>query len=475
MENKFMSNLIWRFAERFGAQVITFIVSIVLARLLVPEMYGTIALVMVFINVLQVFIDSGLGNALIQKKNADETDFSTVFYFNMFICICLYVGMYIAAPFIAQFYSNQSMTKIIRVIGIILIISGVKNVQQAYVSRNMLFKKFFFSTLGGTIFSAVIGVFLAYTGAGVWALVAQHVSNVLIDTIILWITVKWRPKLIFSFERFKVLFSFGWKLLISGLIDTFYNNLRDLIIGKKYNASSLAYYTNGQKIPGLVVGNINTAIGSVLFPTLSKEQDDKENLKQHVRRAIQVSSYVIWPVMLGIAACSKSLITVLLTEKWAPTVPFLQIACIVCGFLPIHTTNLQVINAIGRSDIFLKLEIIKKAIGLGVLLVSMKYGVMAIALSAILTEITSAFINSYPNTKLLNYSRIEQIKDVAPSFILSIVMCAIVLQMNNLEMKAISILCIQIILGVTIYLAGSILFKFDSFNYILNNMRKYRR
>ena len=474
MENKIISNLIWRFAERFGAQIITFIVSIVLARLLAPEMYGTIALIMVFLNILQVFVDSGLGNALIQKKNADDKDFSTVFYFNIIICSCLYIGLYILAPSISKFYGNPSMTKIIRVCGIILIISGLKNVQQAYVARNMLFKKFFFSTLGGTLFSAVLGISMAYLGAGVWALVAQHVFNVLIDTIILWIAVKWRPKLFFSFERFKHLFSYGWKLLISGLIDTLYNNLRDLVIGKKYSAQELAYYTNGQKIPGLVVSNINTSIGSVLFPALSKEQDNKILLKNHVRKAISISSYIIWPVMIGIAACSESIILILLTDKWLPTVPYLKIACVVFGFLPIHTTNLQVINAMGRSDVFLKLEIIKKVIGVIVLLISMRYGVMAIAISAIFTEITSAFINSYPNTKLIKYSYFEQIKDVMPSLLLSLFMGSVVLQLNKLSINVFFILCLQIFTGVIIYLFGSIIFKIESYRIIIDIIKNSR-
>ena len=230
--NKLASNFIWRLAERCGAQLVTFIVSIVLARILTPEDYGTIALVTVFTTILQVFVDSGLGTALIQKKDADDLDFSSVFFFNFAMCLILYLGMFIVAPYIALFYNNASLTPVVRVISLTIVISGVKGIQQAYVSRHMMFKRFFFSTIGGTIISALLGITLAYAGFGVWALVAQQLSNTAIDTLILWLTVKWRPKLMFSWTRLRGLLKFGWKLLVSALLDTCYNNLRHLIIGK---------------------------------------------------------------------------------------------------------------------------------------------------------------------------------------------------------------------------------------------------
>lgn len=258
--------MIWRFLERCGAQGVTFLVSIVLARLLDPSVYGTVALVTVFTAILQVFVDSGMGNALIQKKDADDLDFSSVFYFNLSACILLYVGMFFAAPLIASFYNMPDLTPVVRVLSLTLIISGVKNVQKAYVSRNLLFKKFFFATLGGTIGAAVIGIWMAWKGYGVWALVAQHLFNATLDTIILWVTVKWRPKRVFSLERLKGLFSYGWKLLVSALLDTGYNNLRSLIIGKLYTSADLAFFNRGKQFPNLVVTNINTSIDSVLLP-----------------------------------------------------------------------------------------------------------------------------------------------------------------------------------------------------------------
>ena len=237
--NSVIKNFFWRFAERCGAQIVTFIVSIVLARILTPEDYGTVALVTVFTTIMQVFVDSGLGTALIQKKNADDLDFSSVFYFNFAVCLVLYLVMFFAAPLIAAFYDNESLIPIVRVISLTIVISGVKGIQQSYVSRNMLFKRFFFATLGGTIFSAFVGIYMAYAGFGVWAIVAQQLSNTTIDTLILWITVKWRPQKMFSWERLKGLLSFGWKLLASALLDTVYNNLRSLVIGKFYSSSDL--------------------------------------------------------------------------------------------------------------------------------------------------------------------------------------------------------------------------------------------
>ena len=299
-----------------------FLVSIVLARILVPEDYGTIALIGVFTAILNVFVDCGLGNALIQKRDADDCDFSSVFYFNLFMCSVLYMVMFFFAPYIAVFYNKPELVLIIRVLSLTLIISGLKNVQQAYVSRNMMFRRFFFATLGGTIGAAFVGIMMALYGFGVWALVIQQLFNVTVDAIILWFTVKWRPKKIFSLERLKGLFSFGWKLLVSSVLDTFYRELRQLIIGKKYSSQDLAYYNQGQKIPNLVVMNINTSIDSVLLPAMSNVQDDVVKVGSMTRRAIKISTYIMAPCMMGIAFLAPSLVRLILTDKWLSCVPF---------------------------------------------------------------------------------------------------------------------------------------------------------
>ena len=360
MRGKVFSGLFWKFGERISAQLISLIVSIVLARLLSPDDYGAVALVMVFITIANVFVASGFGNALIQKKNADNLDFSSVFYLNIALGLVLYAVLFFASPAIASFYNMPVLSPALRVLGIRIVVASVNSVQQAYVSRHMLFKRFFWSTLFGTLVSGVVGITMAYHGFGVWALVAQYLTNTCTDTIVLWFTVKWRPIFRCSLERAKGLFSYGWKLLVSALLDTGYKQLRSLIIGKKYTSADLAYYNQGDKYPGLIVNNINTSISSVLFPAMSQFQDDRERVKQMTRRAIQISSYIMWPMMIGFAVVAEPFVSLVLTDKWLPCVPFIRIFCFTYGLYPIHTANLQAINALGRSDLFLRLEIIKK-------------------------------------------------------------------------------------------------------------------
>ena len=461
------SNFIWRFAERSGAQLVTFVVSIVLARLLMPEDYGTVALVTVFTTIMQVFVDSGLGTALIQKKDADDLDFSSVFYFNFAVCIILYLIMFFAAPFIASFYNMPELTPVVRVISLTIVISGVKGVQQSYVSRNMLFKRFFYATLGGTIFSAFLGIAMAYAGFGVWAIVAQQLSNTAIDTLILWITVKWRPKLMFSWNRLKGLLGFGWKLLCSALLDTVFNNLRSLLIGKVYSSADLAYYNEGDKFPKLIVTNINTSIDSVLLPAMSKEQDNKDKVKNMTRRSIMVSCYIMAPLMIGLACCASNVVSIVLTEKWLPCVFFLQIFCITYMFYPIHTANLNAIKAMGRSDLFLKLEIWKKIIGTILLLSTLFISVKAMAYSLLVSTLTSMIINSWPNKRLLDYSFIEQMKDILPSILLAIGMGGVVFAIGLFNLPTLPLLLIQILFGGAIYVLGSAVFKLEPFTYLL--------
>lgn len=470
---KIFSNFIWRFAERCGAQFMAFIVSIILARILLPEDYGTITLITVFISILQVFVDSGLGTALVQKKDADETDFSSVFYFNIVVCLILYLGIFGAAPFIAKFYNNSELTLIVRVISLTIVISGVKGIQQAYVTRNMLFKHFFFSTLGGTIISAIIGIFMAYKGFGVWALVAQQVSNNAIDTGILWYTVKWHPKKIFSWKRLKSLLTFGWKLLVSALLDTIYNNLRNLIIGKLYSATDLAYYNQADKFPNVIVTNINTSIDSVLLPTMSNEQENCKRVKDMTRRAIKISTYIMAPLMMGLAFCAEQIVEIVLTDKWLPCVPYLRIFCITYMFWPIHTANLNAIKALGRSDLFLRLEVVKKMVGLTLLFSTMRFGVMAMAYSLLLSSILSQIINSWPNRKLLEYSYLEQVRDFAPTIVLAVIMGICVYFVGFISLPVIFTLLIQVIMGATIYIGISAFLNFEEFEYLTNVIKSY--
>lgn len=463
---RIFSNLIWRFLERTGAQTVSFIVAIVLARILVPEDYGTIALITVFTNILNVFVDSGLGTALVQKKDADKIDFSTVFYTNVLFCIFLYVLIWGISPLIENFYEKNELTAVIRVLSITVIISGLKNVQQAYVSKNLQFKKFFFSTLAGTLLAAVVGIWMAYHGFGLWALVTQQLVNTSIDTIVLWVTVKWRPCFNFSFGRLKELFSYGWKLLVSALIETSYRNLRQLIIGKKYSSSELAFYNRGELFPNVIVSNINNSIDCVLFSAMSAEQDDKTCLKNMTRRAIKIGTFCIAPLMMGLAASAPGVVNLLLTDKWLPCVPFLRIFCVAYMFYPIHTANLSVIRALGRSDLFLKLEIIKKIFGFTVLISTMCFGVLVMACSVLVTDLLGQIINASPNKKILGYSYFEQIKDIFPGILIAVFMGLVIYFVNFLDFEDWFKLLVQIPLGTAIYVLGAKIFHLEAYEYM---------
>lgn len=470
-----ISNVIWRFLERCGAQAVSFVVSIILARLLSPDDYGTIALVMVFIALLNVFVDGGFGNSLIQKKNADDLDFSSVFYFNILICVVLYFIMFFSAPYIAEFYNRSDLTSVIRVLSLILIISGVKNIQQAYISKKLLFKKFFYSTLIGTIGAAIIGITMAYLGYGVWALVAQQLFNTAVDSLVLWITVDWRPKKLFSFDRLKSLVSYGWKFLASNLLNTGYDNLRSLIIGKLYSPSDLAYYDKGKRYPYLITSNVNTSIDSVLLPTMSLVQDDREEVKEITRRSIKLSIFIMAPLMMGLAFTSNKVIPFLLTDKWSFCVPYLCVFCICYMFYPIHTSNLNAIKALGRSDLFLKLEIVKKAMDIILILITMRISVWAMCISEIVSSIGSQIINSWPNKKLLNYSYTEQLKDIAPSVLLAVFMGIIVYVVGLINLPTALSLIIQVSIGAVIYIIGAKILKNDSYEYIINLLKDIKK
>ena len=473
LKSKTVTGFLWRFMERCGAQGVSFVVSIIVARILDPAVYGVVALVNAFIALFTAFVDSGMGNSLIQKKNSDDLDFSTVFYFNVFMCLSVYGVIFATAPLFASAYRMPQLTLLIRVSAITVLISGVKNIQQAYVSKHMLFKRFFFATLGGTIGAGFVGIFMAYHGFGVWAIIAQSLFNTTVDTIILWITVKWRPKWMFSFSRLKGLFSYGWKILVSGLLDVGYGKLRQFVIGLKYSASDLAFYNKGDTFPNLIVTNINTSIASVLFPVMSKVQDDKNQVRNILSTSIKTGIYIIAPLMMGLAATSAPVIRLLLTEKWMPCVPFLRICCIAYIFYPLHSANLSAIKAIGRSDLFLRLEIFKKIAGVIILLISMNISVMAMGYSLLVSSLCSQIINSWPNKKLLGYSYLKQIRDILPSLLLSAFMGTVVYCVTLLHLSDWLTLLIQIPLGALIYILGSVLFKIDSFQYALGIVKNF--
>lgn len=470
-----LSSLFWKFLERGGDQATQLIVQLLLARLLAPSVFGTIAIVQVFIAFANVFINSGFGDALVQKKEPDNLDYSSVFYFSLFIASSIYIFIFLFAPTIAEFYSNPVLVPILRVISLNLFPGALNSVQNAYIAKHLMFRKQFLSSTVAGLASGVIGIFLAFIGFGVWALVFQQIVSQVAVTLILWLTVKWRPIPKFSFKRIQVLFSFGSKLLLSGLINTLFDNLITLIIGRRYSPGTLGFHNKGESLPRTLTVSINGAIDEVMLPTFSSFQDQTKALKNAVRRSIMTSSFLIFPMMIGLAAIAEPLVIFILTDTWLPAVPFIQIYSVSMMFFPIHTTNLQAIKAIGRSDMFLKLEIVKTILALVVLLISLPFGVIAIAFSSLVTTILSIFINAYPNRKFLSYNYKEQMLDLLPAFLLSGVMGFSVYLMNYLDIAIWLKLILQILTGLIVYFGLAKLFKIEIFEYLVSTSREFLR
>jgi len=469
------ANVGWKLAERLSAQIVTLVVSIILARLLDPTHYGLIAIVTIFITLANVFVADGFGSALIQKKDADNLDFSSVLVFNIGFSIILYAVLFVLAPLITSFYGDgyELLTPVMRVLGLRIIASGINSVQQAYVAKQMIFRKFFLATLIGTIVSAIVGIWMAYAGYGVWALVAQYLVNTTIGTIILGISLHWWPGFKISFMRLKSLLKFGWKILGASLLITGFIELRALIIGKVYTSDNLAYYDKGKQFPNLLVNNINTSIGAVLFPKMSEEQNNIESIKETTRKSIRFSSFLMTPMMLGLAAVAPTFVSVILTDKWLPCVPLLQLFCVVYLFQPIHTANMQVIKAIGRSDVYLWLEIIKKTIEIVVLLLTMFISVNAIVIGMAAMTTAFIFVNAFPNSKLLNYSIKEQLSDILPSFVSSLVLFIVVYLLSYIPLDGVLLLLIQVISGVLLYVGISIFTKNKEYNYLKGSIKRF--
>ena len=467
-----ISNFLWRFCERFGSQLVTLVVSFLLARMLDVEVYGLTSKVAVITAVLLVFVDSGMGNALIQKKDPDDLDFSSVFYFNVCFCLLLYTALFFASPAISRMYREPELTPILRVLGLTVVVSGVKNVQQAYVAKTMQFKRFFFATLGGTLASCVLSIAMAYWGYGIWALVALHLVSYGVNTAILWFTVDWRPRRLFSLRRLKGLLAYGWKLLAASFLDTVYLQLYPLLIGARFPKEELGQFDKGRNWPDQITQSINASIDGVLLPVLSAEQDDKHRVREMTRRAIKTSSFVMMPLMAGLAVCAQPLVHLLLGEEWMPCVPFLQIFCVIYAFYPLHTANLNAIKAMGRSDVFLVLEILKKLVETGALLITLRYGVFAMALGQLVSSVLAQIINAWPNRKLLDYPYLRQLLDLLPALLLSAAMGAAVWTVTRLGLSDILTLLIQVPLGAALYVLGSWLMKLESFTFLISTAKK---
>lgn len=463
---KVLNGLFWKLMENGGAQGVQFLVSIILARLLSPEEYGVVGVILIFVTIANVLVQNGFSTALIQKRKVDDTDFSSVFFFNMAASAVIYLVLFLAAPGIASFYSNQEMTALVRVLAVVLFPGGVISIQNAYVSRNMEFKGLFISSFAASMISGAISIFLAYRGLGVWALVWQQIAYYFFYMLILFMSISWKPRLMFSVLRIKTMFAFGWKLLCASLLDTVYNNIYGLVIGRIYNESMLGNYNRGEQFPKLIVSNLGAAIQSVMLPVLSASQDEPERVKSMLRKAITVSSYLVLPMMAGLIAVARPMVLLLLGEKWLPCVPFLQIMCVAYSFWPIHIANLQALNAMGRSDIFLKLEVVKKIVGLAVLMVGIRYNPLVLVALKAAADFLCTFINAWPNKRLLNYSILEQWKDIIPSVAVSILMAAAVMAAGRYVPAGWLGLGMQILFGAAVYMLASCVLGLEVFRYI---------
>lgn len=466
---KTVSGMMWRFAERMMAQGVSFVVSMVLARLLMPEDYGAIALVTVFITLANIFITDGFSAALIQKKDSDALDYSSVLFGGGIISIVIYIIIFFCAPFVSAFYNMPVLTPVLRFLAIRIPLASINSVENAYLSKNLEFKKFFWATFAGTAGSAVVGLIAAYNGCGVWALVYQNLFNYTVDTIVLAIVIRKKPILKFSLSRAKVLFKYGYKILLTNLMFTLSDQLRTVIIGKFYSAAQLAFYSKGKYFPNLVSTNVTSPLSTVLFPVMSKMQDDINMVRETMRKSMRIISFVMCPLLLGLAAVSKPMVELLLTEKWLPSVPFVWIGCIYYIFPPLHSVNLEAVKSVGRSDLVLKYGFYKRIVGFITLLVAIPFGVMAIALSTIASALIASAINARQNKQLFDYKYRKQIADVFPNIINAVIMCMAVYIIGNIiNLHLLLELCVQVSAGIIVYIILALITGNSNLKYCIN-------
>lgn len=474
LKKKTVNGILWKGMERCCAQLVSMIVSIVLARILMPEDYSVVSVVHIFFTFCNLFISEGINSALIQKRDADELDYSTVFIINMGAAVVLYLIMFFAAPKIAQLYNNSIITPVIRVMALTFFINGYKAVLSAKISSDMQFKKYFMATIGGTLFSAAVGIIMALRGAGAWALVAQQMSNSFVGSVILTFTTRIRFKFCFSYERFKRLFDYGGKIFFASIITTIYNQIKPLIVGIKFSASDLAFYNKGESFPSIINSLISSTLTATIFPAMAKLQDNNEAIRNVTHRYICVMSYLIFPSLLGFFAVSDNFVRVVLTDKWIAISPYIKVFCIAYILELIQIGNINAIKAIGRSDLILKMEIIKKSIYTVIIIGFVVWGnkPVLLAVSAIVCNIVATVVNTCPNRKLIGYGYVDLLKDILPNLVISVIMCVVISMMNRINMNIYLLFFLQIITGVLIYLALSLLTKNNNFRYVLNTIRQ---
>ena len=466
--SKIVSSLVWKLMERGGVQIIQFVVSIVIARLLEPAAYGTVALITIFVSLATVFVQSGLGSALVQKKDVDSLDFTSVFYFSFIVATIAYLLLFLLASPISYFYNLPDLKIILRVMALTLFPGAVNSIQIAVLSKSMKFKLQFYASFVSVLFSGLLGIILASSNFGAWALVGQQLSYQVLICIVLWCFVKWRPTLNFSFSKTKSLLQYGSKILFSNLIDTIYHNLESLIIGKKYSEMDLAFFSKGKQFPLILIDNINGSVQSVMFVAYSDAQDDIMRVKSLLRKTISLSTYIVFPATLGLAAISDSLIPIVLGNQWVECVPFVHVYCLLSMLIPLQTINLQAINALGRTDVYFIVIMFKRFIGVALILCVMLLfdSPISIAYAALANELISVLINIFPNRNIIGYSPSELLADILPNLILSAIMALAVIVFGNLFSILLLRLMCQCVLGVAVYILLFVVTNISVFCYI---------
>lgn len=450
-----VSAMTWKILERFGLFTSHFIIQIILARLLEPKVYGLLTLMMIFIAISNIIIQNGFNTALIQRQDITEEDYSTVFWFSEIIALTLCVIIWILAPYISNYYGIVEMNYPLKALSLILPLGALNSIQIAKITKELDLKKIFISNTSAVVISGSVGIFIAYNGFGIWALVIQNIINSLTICIVMFRVSDFRIKMYFSFERFKFFFSFGWKLVVSGLLNNISESVRGVIIGIKFDSASLGFYNRGMQFPQYGINIIQGALQSVMLPLLAEQQDNKESFKYITKKSIIFSSFFVFPIMATIGALAPSFVVLLLTEKWIDVVPYIRIFCLVFAFYPVNVINLQAINALGRSDIYLRLEIIKQVLSLIVLTFSLHIfsSPIYMALCSVIFIPIGLYINSYPITKYINYGFLEQVKDIAPFLSISSLLYIYLIILQKIDLPIISNVIFQLLSGMAIYIS----------------------
>jgi len=453
LKHKTIGALFWSFFDRVGQNGMQFVIGIILARLLAPAEFGLIAMLTIFMAIAQSFIDSGFGSALIQKQDASHIDECSIFYFNILVGIVAAGMLCIAAPWVAEFYNAPILVPLTRILSLNLVINAFGLIQTSLLTKHIDFKLQLKVSLLATFFSGVIGIFMAYKGFGVWSLVAQSLSQNLFRTCLLWLVMSWRPSWTFSFKSLRNLFAFGSKLLFSGLLEIIFQNIYLVVIGKLFSPADLGFYSRAKMFSQLPVQNLSSSIGRVAYPVFSTIQHEKQRLREGVRKALSMITLLTFPLMIGLLVAAKPFVSILIGEVWLPCVPYLQLLCIVGIFYPLHAINLNVLNAQGRSDLFLKLQVIKKINTAIAIFITYRWGISVMIIGQIVTSVISYYLNCYFTGKLLDYPMHEQLQDLMPALITSSVMGIAIYALTLVKLPNDYILLfVQVILGVTLYI-----------------------